>query len=169
MNAAFWLNTAWMKSCAGEARSFRRATHHVRQTQEHRLLHLLRENRDTWYGRRFEFAKIRTVQDYQQRVPLADYDQFRPPIDRIARGEPNVLTKQQVRLFEPTGGSTSGEKLIPYTDALRKEFQRASGGLDFRRHDQSAGGARGPSLLVDFAHGARVASNERWHPHRLRR
>src|SRR6266852_4437688 len=43
----------------------------------------------------------------------------------IAAGEPNVLTRDPVLLLEPTSGSTGGEKLIPYTASLRREFQRA--------------------------------------------
>jgi hypothetical protein len=58
-------------------------------------------------------------------VPLSIYDDYRPAIQRMASGEPNVLTADQVRLFEPTGGSSSGEKLIPYTAALQSSFQRA--------------------------------------------
>ena len=125
MNTAPWLNTAWMLSCAGEARAFRRATRYVRRTQEERLLQILRENQDTWFGREHQFAEIHTTRQYQQRVPLADYDRFAPLIDRIARGEQRVLTRESVILLEPTGGSTGAEKLIPYTNSLRKEFQRA--------------------------------------------
>ena len=57
MNTAPWLNTAWMLSCAGEARAFHRATRYVRQTQEKRLLQILRENQDTWFGRQYQFAE----------------------------------------------------------------------------------------------------------------
>ena len=40
-------------------------------------------------------------------------------------GERGVLTRDPVRIFEPTSGTTSGEKLIPYTADLQHQFQRA--------------------------------------------
>ncbi len=124
MNAAPWLNTAWMLSCAGEARALRRAMRYVRPTQESVLRRILRENRDTVFGRQYRFAEINSTDQYQQRVPMAQHDRFAPLIDRIARGEPGVLTREPVLLLEPTGGSTGAEKLIPYTHSLRREFQR---------------------------------------------
>src|SRR4029079_10573653 len=61
---------------------------------------------------------------YQRRVPLSDYDDYRAPVARIAEGETRVLTSEPVRLFEPTSGSSSAAKWIPYTASLQQEFQR---------------------------------------------
>ena len=68
---------------------------------------------------------VRTIDDYQQRVPLHDYDDFRPDIERMMAGEKNVLVADDVLLFEPTGGSSGGSKFIPYTDASLSAVQRA--------------------------------------------
>ncbi len=125
MNTAYWLNTAWMASCAGEARAFDRAVRHVRGTQEKILLSTLRENADTWYGRKYQFRQITNVERYRELVPVITYEALREPVNRIAHGESDVLTRQKVILLEPTGGSTTGEKLIPYTRSLRRQFQRA--------------------------------------------
>jgi hypothetical protein len=43
---------------------------------------------------------------------------------RSAAGEKNLLTCEAIRLFEPTSGSTSSSKLIPYTRSLQQQFQR---------------------------------------------
>jgi hypothetical protein len=56
-------------------------------------------------------------------VPLATYEDFAPAIARMAAGEYGVLTSARVKLFEPSSGSTSAAKLIPYTAALQREFQ----------------------------------------------
>ena len=45
-------------------------------------------------------------------------------ITRVAAGEERVLTSERVLLLEPTSGTTGGEKLIPYTAGLRRQFQR---------------------------------------------
>jgi hypothetical protein len=65
------------------------------------------------------------VSEYQARVPIRTYDELRAEIDRIAAGGANVLTAAAVGHFEPTSGSQGASKLIPYTEDLRGEFQRA--------------------------------------------
>lgn len=120
-----WLNLAWMFRCLPRRRAFRKATERVRGTQTGLLREILRANRDSWFGQRHDFRHIAHIRDFQQRVPLATFEDFRAAVERIARGEAGVLTTQPVRLLEPTSGTTRGEKLIPYTDGLRRQFQRA--------------------------------------------
>ncbi len=61
---------------------------------------------------------------YQTRVPIRTHEEFQPWIERAAAGLPGVLTRDRVRLFEPTSGSSGATKLIPLTNALQQEFQR---------------------------------------------
>jgi hypothetical protein len=125
MNLANALNTVWMWNCCGESRAFRRASKAVAQTQAALLKEIISRNRNTAYGVRHGFSTIRTPREFQQRVPLSNYDTYAELIRRIAAGEPNVLTREPVQLLEPTSGTTRGEKLIPYTRSLRRQFQRA--------------------------------------------
>jgi hypothetical protein len=113
-----------MLKCSVERVAFARSCRHVAQTQERLLRRLLFANRRTWFGTRHGFDRITTPRAFQERVPAATYADFDPLIQRIAAGEPNVLTAEPVRLLEPTSGTTGGEKLIPYTDGLRRQFQR---------------------------------------------
>jgi hypothetical protein len=125
MNAVAWLlNTAWMAQASIELARFARASRNVAATQLALLRRTLWANRDSEFGRRHGFANIAGVRAFQDRVPLATYDDFAPDIDRIAAGARNVLTCEPVRLLEPTSGTTGGEKLIPYTAGLRRQFQR---------------------------------------------
>lgn len=125
MNLAWWLNTAWMLSCRPEAARFRRATHDVADTQAKILQTLLHRNRKTDFGTKYGFDSLRSPQEFQRKVPLSGADDYREPIARIARGEKRVLTAEPVELLEPTSGTTTAEKWIPYTASLRREFQRA--------------------------------------------
>ena len=118
-------NSYWMASCYREARKFSRDSRNVRKTQTKLLLKMINQNRDTWYGTKHRFATIRDIKDFQQAVPLSTYDTYRTAIDDIARGNEHVLTKERVELFEPTGGTSTGEKLIPYTASLHHSFQKA--------------------------------------------
>ncbi len=92
--------------------------------QEALLLHLVRRNAGSEFGRAHGFARIGSVRDYRRAVPLATWDDIAPATQRIARGETGVLTTEPVRLLEPSSGSTSATKLVPYTASLRAEFQR---------------------------------------------
>ena len=94
-------------------------------TQETLLLRLLRANAQTEFGRRYNFAGIRSAAGYQASVPLSTYDDYETLIQRIGAGQSGVLTHDPVLLFEPTSGSTAATKMIPYTAGLKAEFQRA--------------------------------------------
>jgi hypothetical protein len=125
MNLSYWLNSAWMWSCRRESAAFHRATRDVPGTQQDVLARILYRNRNSSYGSRYRFAEIGCPKDFQKQVPRVDYDGLRDAIDAITRGQMGVLTSEPVRLLEPTGGSSCAEKLIPCTDSLKKEFQRA--------------------------------------------
>ena len=117
-------NALWLAGCLPEYARFTRATRRVRAEQQAVLLSVIRANRDTEFGRRHDFARIRSIDDYRQRVPVAPFEQFQSAIDRAAAGAPHVLTHERVQLFEPTSGSSSATKLIPSTASLQRQFQR---------------------------------------------
>ncbi|MFN2202002.1 MAG: GH3 auxin-responsive promoter family protein [Caldilineaceae bacterium] len=130
-------NGLWALSSQPAAALFRRATHHVEEVQREKLLGLLRANEDSAYGHRYGFQDIHSAGAYQERVPLADYDSLRPWLQRVEQGEPAVLTSERVQLLEPTSGSSSATKLIPYTNTLKREFQAGIApwvALTFGRH-----------------------------------
>jgi hypothetical protein len=89
------------------------------------LVAILRRNRDTEFGRAHHFGEIDGPRAYQQQVPLSRYEDYAEAIGRIATGRGGVLTRDRIELLEPTSGTTGGEKLIPYTGSLRRQFQRA--------------------------------------------
>ena len=104
--------------------AFRRALSEVAGTQEKLLRATLKRNQDTEYGRKHGFAKIRSANEYRERAPLTDYEDYAGAVERIGAGEKNVLTREEVLLLEPTSGSTRATKLIPYTASLKNEFAR---------------------------------------------
>ena len=125
MSTSWLLNTAWMLACSREAAAFRRATRRVAETQARLLAEMIRANRYTHFGRAHGFGTIRSPHDFQRAVPPSRYEDYEGLISRIAEGEKAVLTREPVTLLEPTSGTTGGEKLIPYTASLRRQFQRA--------------------------------------------
>lgn len=106
-------------------RAFMRDKEAYGRVQQEKLIHYLRKNENTVFGREHRFADISTVERYRSQVPVRDYEGFKPYIERVAEGRKKVLTSEEVRFLEPTGGTSSGPKLIPYTASLKQEFQRA--------------------------------------------
>ncbi|RLS77727.1 MAG: hypothetical protein DWI00_04720 [Planctomycetota bacterium] len=119
------INSLWMWQSRGESRAFHKATTNIQQQQEELLQLTLRDNANSRYGRDHRFSQIKSLEDFQKHVPICDYESLRPKIEEIANGGQGVLTSEPVLMLEPTGGSSGGSRLIPYTATLRRQFQRA--------------------------------------------
>jgi hypothetical protein len=118
-------NSLWCLLSLPARLAFQRALGNVAATQQRYLLNLLRRNANTDFGRRYGFAAIHSIADFQAHVPLSTYDDYRPALDRIGLGHSGVLTQEPVLLLEQTSGSSAATKHIPYTASLKTEFQRA--------------------------------------------
>ncbi len=118
-------NTLWALACLPDTVRFHWGLRDVATTQRQVLRRILRANTGSEIGQRYDFATIDSVETYQRRVPLTTYDDWADDIERIADGGAGILTTEPVRLLEPTSGSTAATKLIPYTESLQAEFQRA--------------------------------------------
>ena len=97
------------------AARFDQATRSIARSQEEKLLEILQRNADTEYGREHGFAKLRTLAEYSQAVPLIEYEDIAERVKRMARGEENVLTAEKPVMFARTSGTTGEPKLIPVT------------------------------------------------------
>jgi hypothetical protein len=118
-------NTLWQAASMPAWHRYRRATTDLEKIQHHILGMCLESNQNTDYGRRYDFKSIKTGEDFQNKVPLTTYDDYTDYIELIAQGKSMVLTAEPVLMFEITSGSTSGSKLIPYTQTLKSEFTHA--------------------------------------------
>lgn len=83
--------------------------------QERILSQLIKTGRTTEYGQEVKLAEVSDYNTFRQAVPVRDYEQFRPWIDRIIEGKHNVLWKGVPLYFAKTSGTTSGVKYIPIT------------------------------------------------------
>ncbi|WP_228350830.1 MULTISPECIES: GH3 family domain-containing protein [Limnobaculum] len=92
------------------------------------LRQCLQRNQNSAYGQRYGFEKIQNVVDFQQRVPMVDYAELSPWINKLASNELNQLFVGEVVAFEKTGGSHSGGKLIPYSAPGLDDFRYALSG-----------------------------------------
>lgn len=97
----------------------------IEEVQNKKLFEIIKKNQNTEYGSIFKFNYIDSILRYQQTVPITTYEDYSEYIEKIKLGYTNILTKEKVLLLEPTSGSTSASKYIPYTKSLKKEFQKA--------------------------------------------
>jgi hypothetical protein len=66
---------------------------------------------------------------YREKVPLQTYEDLAPCIERMMRGEGDVLCKGQCQLYAKSSGTTAGRtKYVPVTEEMLGHFRRA--GLD---------------------------------------
>ena len=120
------IHLAHLASLKGASTRHQAALQKPRAIQDGKLKHLLAANSQCDYGKRFRFDTIQSVKQYQQRIPIVDYQDITPWINRIENGEGNVLTGSPVIMLEPSGGSTATNKYIPYTKELLSEFSAAT-------------------------------------------
>ena len=76
---------------------------------------LIRQAENTQFGKDHQFSQIKTTQDFAKQVPIRDYEDLKPYVDRVVQGEENVLWKGKPIYFAKTSGTTSGAKYIPLT------------------------------------------------------
>ena len=78
------------------------------------LSNIISHNKDTEIGKKWNFQSIKTLEDYRNNVPLTDYEDYRPYIERmVEKGEDNLLTVDKVLYYYPSSGTTAKSKLIP--------------------------------------------------------
>ena len=82
--------------------------------QEQQLMRLLDDAADTEWGRQYDYASISTISDYQKRVPISTYEDIKPYVERMIKGERDVLWQGKTKWFAKSSGTTSDKsKFIP--------------------------------------------------------
>ena len=64
----------------------------MHKTYYNTLNNILEDNKNTEYGKSYNFSQINTFEEYKKNVPLSDYSNFKSYIDKMYNGEINLLT-----------------------------------------------------------------------------
>jgi hypothetical protein len=83
------------------------------EDQDAILKELLKIGRLTEFGKEHGFQAITSYDEYRQAVPVRDYEQFKPYINKVKEGRHNILWRGKPIYFAKTSGTTSGIKYIP--------------------------------------------------------
>ena len=98
--------------------------------QEEVRRELLHAAADTDFGLDHDFRSIKSYEDFRRRIPIVDYEAFRPYADRIKAGVSSVSWPGKPKYFAKTSGTTSGAKYIPLTrDSIPNHFGTARNAL----------------------------------------
>ena len=95
------------------------------------LLSLIEENKDTEYGRKYDFANIKTVEDYTAKVPFSEYEDYEKYIDRMLKGEENIISSRKTTHFCTSSASSGKIKFVPMCQEAEYIFTAYTHGLCF--------------------------------------
>jgi hypothetical protein len=95
---------------------------HPREAQREVLQDLVTMAQFTEIGRLYGLSDLFSVKEFKQRIPIHEYEDLKPFIERMMKGEENVLWNTPVHWFAKSSGTTSDRsKFIPVTEESLKD------------------------------------------------
>ncbi len=115
-----WLNAliSWLiKRRFSQIERFMLSPHDV---QEEVFKSLINNAKSTEWGKKYSYKDIAHREQFSARVPVSTYEQLYPYIERMMRGEQNVLWASDILCFSKSSGTTNARsKFIPVsTEAM---------------------------------------------------
>jgi len=107
-------------------RRLNKLRYHAVELQQQTFEHLISQAKDTAFGKTHQFGTISSYDDFKKNVPVYDYEDLRPYIDRVVKGEENVLWPGKPAYLAKTSGTTSGIKYIPISKESMPEHIKAA-------------------------------------------
>ena len=100
------------------------------ESQTQTFKKLLKKAINTEFGKDHNFSSIKHYKDFQNQVPIRDYEALKPYVDKVVAGEKSILWPGQPLYFAKTSGTTSGAKYIPITkESIRTHINSARDAL----------------------------------------
>ena len=89
---------------------------HPLEVQQELFEKMVLASQQTEWGITYNFSSIKTYADFKQFVPIQEYPDIQPYVDRLIQGEQNILWPTETKWFAKSSGTTSSRsKLIPVT------------------------------------------------------
>lgn len=103
---------------------FRKALGQPEAAQREQLAAILKSLSHTQTAKRFRLGEKMSYKEFASALPATDYAFWEHEILRQKRGSPDQVCSQTER-YQPTSGSTSAQKWIPYSKAFMREMDAA--------------------------------------------
>ncbi|RYU90615.1 GH3 auxin-responsive promoter family protein [Mucilaginibacter terrigena] len=92
------------------------------EVQEEWFEQLIAGAENTEWGKQYGYKSIENLAQFKDRVPIQNYDTLKPYIERMLKGEQNVLWPSEIRWFAKSSGTTSDRsKFIPVSEESLEE------------------------------------------------
>ncbi len=112
-----WINRSMRWYLAQRYKGIAKYMKHPHRFQRALLTQIIQATKHTEWGKQYQFHKIKSLSDFSQQLPITDYEQLKPYIQRMMMGEKDVLWSGQVKWFSKSSGTTSDKsKFIPVTN-----------------------------------------------------
>ncbi len=80
------------------------------------MLELINTAASTEYGKKYDFKNIKNYQDFKNKIPISNYENLHPYIEKAMCGEKNILWPGLTNNFAKSSGTTQAKsKFIPVT------------------------------------------------------
>ncbi|MDB5021167.1 MAG: hypothetical protein JWQ28_2294, partial [Pedobacter sp.] len=96
--------------------------------QEEWFHSLISTAENTEWGNKYDYASIETPEQYKERVPIQTYETLKPYIERMMKGEQNILWPSEIKWFAKSSGTTNDRsKFIPVSEESLQECHYKGG------------------------------------------
>lgn len=112
------------------SRQIAKAASNPARAQKRVLRMLINKAKKTAFGIDHGFDQIHDYQSFKKNIPVRDFEELKPYVDRTVDGELDVLWPGKPLYFCKTSGTTSGTKFIPITrSSMPNHIDSARNGL----------------------------------------
>jgi hypothetical protein len=92
------------------------------EVQDELFGNLINQAQDTEWGKKYDYASVRNQEQFKSRVPIQDYESLKPYIERMLKGEQNILWNTEIKWFAKSSGTTNDRsKFIPVSQESLEE------------------------------------------------
>lgn len=117
--------TWFLKQRVSQIEYFKENPH---QAQHDLLFSLIEKAKNTEWGKKYDFKTIKDIKTFQQRLPVQDYEEVKPYIERLRKGEHNLLWPTEIKWFAKSSGTTSDKsKFIPVSPEALEDCHMKGG------------------------------------------
>jgi len=108
-----------------DARKFMRSTLDCRKTQQQVFRRVIGLNSESRFSREHGLHAGLSLQEFRNKIPIADFDAYRPYVERMKQGHQNELLgpKNPLLMFTLSSGTTSESKFIPITKPFLEDYR----------------------------------------------
>lgn len=137
------------------------------QVQEETLEKLVNRAKYTHFGKEHSFSTIDSIEKFQQRVPIMDYNALIPYVDMLRKGESRVLWPSKIKWFAKSSGTTDNKsKFIPVSNEALEDCHFRGGKDVLMLYVDNHPDTRifsGKGLTLGGSHQIDTYSNELYH------